>query len=330
MVNQRHSALTRREILFQTALAGATILAGRIKTTFAMASQPTTRVDFDVPRGACDCHTHIFGDRHRFPFFAGRTYTPESASVAEQEKMHRALHVDRTVIVQPSVYGTDNSCTLDALRQIGPNARGIAVIGGQTTVTQLDDMHRRGIRGIRINLETSGIEDPAVAKQRFRAAVEVVKRRHNWHIQIYTSLGLIAALRDEIAGSSVPVVFDHFGGAQAADGPHQPGLGELIALVESGKAYVKLSAPYRVSKLAPDFPDVAPLAKALVAANSQRMLWGTDWPHPQTKAGRPAEEVTPLYQIDDGRDLNLFAKWVPNATTRKTILVDNPARLYGF
>ena len=321
---------TRREILVQTVIAGAAIFAGRVQTAFAMASQPKTPVDFDVPRGACDCHTHIFGDPHRFPFFAGRTYTPESASVAEQEKMHRALHIERTVIVQPSVYGTDNSCTLDAIRQIGSNARGIAVIGAQTTTAQLDEMHRRGIRGIRINLETSGIEDPAVAKQRFKAAIEVVKHRHNWHIQIYTSLGLIAALRDEIASSSVPVVFDHFGGPQAADGPHQAGLGELIGLVESGKAYVKLSAPYRVSKLAPDFPDVAPLAKALVAANPQRMLWGSDWPHPQTKAGRPPHEVTPLLQIDDGRDFNLFAKWVPDAAQRKTILVDNPAGLYGF
>ncbi len=321
---------TRREILIQTATAGAAILAGRLQSAFAMASQPKTPVDFDVPRDSCDCHTHIFGDPHRFPFFARRTYTPESASVAEQEKMHRALHIDRTVIVQPSVYGTDNSCTLDAIREIGRSARGIAVIGDKITDAQLDEMHRVGVRGIRINLETAGVEDPSIAKQRFKAAAERMKRRNHWHIQIYTSLPIVAALRDEIAASAVPVVFDHFGGAQAAEGPHQAGLGELIGLVESGKAYVKLSAPYRVSKLAPDFPDVAPLAKALVAANPQRMLWGTDWPHPQTKAGRPAHEVTPLYQIDDGRDLNLFAKWVPDADLRKTILVDNPARLYGF
>src|SRR5690348_5054111 len=118
---------TRREILVQTAIAGAAIFAGRVQTAFAMASQRKTPVDFDVPRGACDCHTHIFGDSHRFPFYAGRTYTPESASVADQDKMHRALHIERTVIVQSCVYGTDHSRTLDALRQIGPNARGIAV-----------------------------------------------------------------------------------------------------------------------------------------------------------------------------------------------------------
>ena len=295
-----------------------------------MAAQPKTPVNFDVPRDSCDCHTHIFGDPQRFPFFDGRTYTPESASVDELQQMHRALDIDRVVIVQPSVYGTDNSCTLDAVRHIGPRARGVAVIGAQTTNAQLDEMHRMGIRGIRINLETSGIEDPSVARQRFKGGVERLKTRHGWHIQIYKNLGLIAALKDEVSASPVPVVFDHFGGLQSADGPHQPGLDALLALVQSGKAYVKLSAPYRASKLAPDFPDVAPFAKALVAANAARMLWGTDWPHPQTKAGNDPHQVTPLYQIDDGRDLNLFAEWVPDAAQRKAILVNNPARLYGF
>lgn len=322
--------LNRRELLIQAGVASAAILAGRLPSSFAMASQPSTPVNFDVARNSCDCHAHIFGDPQRFPFFDGRTYTPESASVTELQQMHRALHVDRVVIVQPSVYGTDNSCTLDAIRQIGSAARGVAVIGAQTSSAQLDEMHRRGIRGIRINLETSGIEDRSIAKQRFKNGVEAVKRRHGWHIQIYTSLGLIAALKDEVAASPVPVVFDHFGGLQAAAGPHQPGLDALLALVQSGKAHVKLSAPYRVSKLAPDFPDVAPFAKALVAANPARMLWGTDWPHPQTKAGNDPHQITPLYQIDDGRDLNLFAEWVTDSAQRKAILVDNPARLYGF
>lgn len=321
---------TRREVLMKTGIASAAIWGGRLPSAFALASQPKTPVNFDVPRNCSDCHTHVFGDPQRFPFFDGRTYTPESASVAELQKMHRALHIDRVVIVQPSVYETDNSCTLDAIRQIGPTARGVAVIGDQTTSAQLEQMHEVGIRGIRINLETSGIEDPSIAKQRFKGGVEAMKRRHNWHIQIYANLGLIAALKDEVSASPVPVVFDHFGGLKAADGPHQAGLDALFALVQSGKAYVKLSAPYRVSNLAPDFSDVAPFAKALVAANPARMLWGTDWPHPQTQTGNDPHQVTPLYQIDDGRDLNLFAEWVPDAAQRKAILVDNPARLYGF
>jgi predicted TIM-barrel fold metal-dependent hydrolase len=162
------------------------------------------------------------------------------------------------------------------------------------------------------------------------AAVERIKGRSEWHVEIYTRLSVIEAIRDEVAASSVPVVFDHFGGTQAALGVRQPGFDVLLSLVESGKAYVTISAPYRSSVIAPDFPDVAPLAKALVAANPQRILWGTDWPHPRQIPGRNPEEITPFSQIDDGRDLNQFADWVPDPAQRKTILVDNPARLYGF
>jgi len=143
-------------------------------------------------------------------------------------------------------------------------------------------------------------------------------------------LSVIEAIKDQVAASPVPVVFDHFGGAQAASGAGQPGFGTLLNLVKTGKAYVKVSAPYRSSTQAPGYPDVAPLAKALVAANPECILWGSDWPHPQQIAGRALSEVTPLYQIDDGRVLDLLAEWVPDAAQRKTILVDNPAKLFGY
>jgi predicted TIM-barrel fold metal-dependent hydrolase len=294
-----------------------------------MASQPHSPVNFDVPKGAADCHTHIF-DPDRFPYAPGHAYTPESASVDEMRSLHRALHTDHVVIVQPSVYGTDNSCTLDAIEQLGHTARGIAVIGEKVTQAELDQMHRRGIKGVRVNLETTGEADPALAKQRFKAAVDQIKGPRNWHVQIYTRLSVIEALKNEIATCPVRVSIDHMGSAQAALGVHQPGFATLVGLVRSGKAYVKVSAPYRLSTKAPDYADVTPLAKALIAANPQRILWGTDWPHPQQIAGRSAKELTPLYQIDDGRDFNLFAAWVPDAARRKTILVDNPAKLYGF
>jgi predicted TIM-barrel fold metal-dependent hydrolase len=322
--------LTRREMLVGAGVASAIALAGRVKTTLASASQPSTPVNFDVPKGACDCHTHIFGDPRRFPYDAGRPYTPESASVSEMRALHRALHTDRVVIVNPSVYGTDDSCTLDAIKELGPSARGIAVIGDKTSNADLDLLHRGGIRGIRVNLETAGQPDLSVARQRVKAAVERIEGRSEWHVEIYTRLSVIEAIRDEVAASSVPIVFDHFGGTQAALGVHQPGFDVLLSLVESGKAYVTISAPYRSSVIAPDFPDVAPLAKALVAANPQRILWGTDWPHPRQIPGRNPEEITPFSQIDDGRDFNQLADWVPDAAQRKTILVDNPARLYGF
>jgi predicted TIM-barrel fold metal-dependent hydrolase len=151
-----------------------------------------------------------------------------------------------------------------------------------------------------------------------------------WHIQIYTNLAVISAIKEVVLTSPVPVVFDHFGGAQAALGPSQPGFSDLLDLLRSGKAYVKISGAYRASMQAPDYPDVAPLAKALIAANPERVVWGTDWPHPNSDSGRPATEVTPLFQIDDGRLMNQLPVWAPDAATRKLILVDNPVRLYQF
>ncbi len=143
---------------------------------------------------------------------------------------------------------------------------------------------------------------------------------------------MISAIRDLVLASPVPVVFDHFGGAQADPGVGQPGFSDLLELVKSGKAYVKISGAYRASKLAPDYFDVIPLAQALIAANPDRIVWGTDWPHPNsvTPPGRQPTEVTPLYQIEDGRLFNHLPVWTPDAAIRKKILVDNPARLYGF
>ena len=322
--------LSRRDLVVG-AVAGAALLARRTAGVRAAASQPATPVRFDVPAGACDCHTHIFGDPRRFPQAADRVYTPEPASIAEMRALHRALHIDRVVIVQPSIYGTDNACTLDAVRRLGPRARAVAVIDDTASAASLDAMHKAGVRGIRINLATSGQTDPAAARHRLQTAGEQLRGRP-WHIQIYTALPLVDAMRDEVAASSIPVVFDHFGGAQAPPGPGQPGFDALLGLVRSGKAYVKISGAYRSSNARPDYADVAPLAKALIAANPQRILWGSDWPHPDSSraSGRTAIDIAPLLQIDDGRLLNQLSVWAPDATMRKTILVDNPARLYGY
>src|SRR5208282_3958004 len=183
----------------------------------------------------------------------------------------------------------------------------------------------------RINLSTEGVNDPTIARQRFQAAVERVKRRQ-WHVQMFTNLGVIAAIRDLIAVSTVPIVFDHFGGARAELGPRQPGFPELVELVRSGKAYVKISGVYRCSDLAPAYGDAAPLAKALIAANPDRILWGTDWPHPHSDPlpGKKPTDVTPLFDIDDGRLMNLLVVWAPEAAIRRKILVGNPASLYAF
>ncbi|HEY2210022.1 MAG TPA: amidohydrolase family protein [Bradyrhizobium sp.] len=319
---------TRRSILLASIAAGVTVPN---RTVFATAAQPATPVNFDVPAGACDCHTHIHGDPEKFPFFAGRVYTPELASPEEMTALHNALHIERVVIVTPSVYGTDNSATLFGMKTRGATARGVAVIDDKTSESDLDAMGQAGIRGVRLNLATGGVSDPAVGRPRFQAAVERVKNR-DWHIQLFTSLAMISAIKDLVAASPVPVVFDHFGGAQAGLGVEQPGFAELTELVRSGKAYVKISGAYRASKLAPDYADAAPLARALIAANSDRVIWGTDWPHPDsvTPPGRKTTDVTPLFQIDDGRLLNQLPVWAPDAAIRKKILVDNPAQLYGF
>jgi predicted TIM-barrel fold metal-dependent hydrolase len=250
--------LTRRSILLASIAAGVTMPN---RTVLATAAQPSTPVNFDVPDGACDCHTHIHGDPEKFPFFSGRVYTPELASPEEMSALHKALRIERVVIVTPSIYGTDNSATLFGMKARGASARGVAVIDDKTPESDLDAMAKAGIRGIRLNLATGGVSDPAVGRPRFQAAVERVKNR-NWHIQLFTSLAMISAIRDLVAASPVPVVFDHFGGAQAALGPEQPGFSDLLELVKSGKAYVKISGAYRASKLGPDYADAAPLARA--------------------------------------------------------------------
>ena len=249
--------LTRREVLVG-AIAAAVVM--RTRMVLAKASQPATPVDFEVPAGACDCHTHIHGDPEKFPFFSGRVYTPEVALPEEMAALHKALHIQRVVIVTPSVYGTDNSATLYGMKARGADARGVAVIDDKTPESELDAMGRAGVRGIRLNLATAGISDPSIGRERFQTAVERVKSR-NWHVQIYTNPAMISAIKDLVVASPVPVVFDHFGGAKAELGPQQPGFAELVELVRSGKAYVKISGAYRASNLAPDYADVVPLAK---------------------------------------------------------------------
>jgi predicted TIM-barrel fold metal-dependent hydrolase len=312
--------LTRREAL----LVGAGMVA-RGKIAFAKAAQPETAVNFEVPAGACDCHTHIFGDPKKFPLFSGRVYTPETASPDEMSALHRALHIQRVVIV------TDNSASIFGIKARGETARGVAVIDDKTPDSALDAMNKAGFRGIRINLATVGQGDASLGRRRFQASVDRAKSR-NWHIQMYVNLPVVSAIKDLVQTSPVPVVFDHFGGAQAAQGFEQPGFADLVELVRSGKAYVKISGAYRASTQAPDYPDVAPFAKALIAANADRIVWGSDWPHPNstTPEGHAVTEVTPLFQIDDGKLLNQLAVWAPDAGIRKKILVDNPVRLYGF
>jgi predicted TIM-barrel fold metal-dependent hydrolase len=294
-------------------------------------SQPKTTVGFRVPPGSCDCHVHVFATAAEFPFAAPRGYTPPPATADDLLRLQNTLSLSRVVIVQPSVYGADNSCTLDGMRRLGPErARGVAVIDADTTDAALKDMHAAGIRGVRVNLETAGQTDPALSRRNLAAALKRVAPL-GWHVQVYTRLSVVEAVHDDVLNADVPVVFDHFGGAQAAGGVEQPGFAALLALVRAGKAYVKISGHYRSSVKAPAFDDVAPLARALIAANSDRIVWGTDWPHPHhAEPGKELSELTPAFDIDDGLALAQLSRWAPTAATRRKILVDNPARLYDF
>ena len=324
--------VSRRDILFTLAATGATVfhrgVAAEVDTDFP---SDNTSVNFRVPTGACDCHVHVFGDTSRFPFAADRPYTPTPAPVAQLRRLLAKLHMDRVVIVTPAVYGTNNDCTLDAIRRIGSKARGIALIAQETTDSNLDRLQRSGIRGIRLNFETFGVSDPKVAVDRFQNASKRAAG-HGWHVQVNTRLSIVEALEEHVLSGPATVVFDHFAQAKAALGINQAGFAALVRLLKSGRAYVKISAAYRISTQPPDYTDVVPLAQALIAANPKRVLWGSDWPHPDAapRPGRSPSEPRPPLPVDDGRVLNQLVAWAPESAIRRMILVDNPARLYEF
>src|ERR1700730_6835813 len=173
---------------------------------FAAAAQPATPVNFNVPRGACDCHAQVFVDPQHFPFWSGRTYTPETATVNQTRALHSALRVERIVIVNSLVYGTDNSCMVDALRQLGRRARCTALIDHRTSDVHLDELGLAGVGGIRLNFVDFGALDPSIVRQRFQDAVKRIAGR-NWHIQIYCGLSVVEALQNDVMAAPLPTVF---------------------------------------------------------------------------------------------------------------------------
>jgi predicted TIM-barrel fold metal-dependent hydrolase len=281
-----------------------------------------------MPGGACDCHVHIIGPPERFPMVAGRSYTPPQSTLAGLRALHERLGITRTVLIQPSFYGTDNRAMLEALAALRGTARAIAVLppdAGDAELTRLDGL---GVRGVRVNIESSGSRDPRGVTRDLAGFARRVKHL-GWHIQIYAALSVIARIAPEVVGLPVPVVFDHFGMPDAALGPDQPGFGTLLDMVKSGQAYVKLSAPYRISRL-PGFADAAPIARALIAAGPERMLWASDWPHTDHAPGAGPNDISPFRMVDDPGVLDLLAGWCPDEGARRVILADTPQRLYRF
>ncbi len=282
----------------------------------------------DMP-GACDCHTHVFLAPERYPFAPGRRYTPTEASVAELQALLARLGLGRVVIVQPSVYGTDNTATLAGIREIGTDrARGIAGIDASTSDEDLRRLARGGFRGIRANLEMDGEADSDRAAAGLRRLADRIAPL-GWHIQIYAPLHLIASLSDTLTTLPVPVVLDHFASARAELGPGQPGFAEVLAMVRTGRVHVKLSGAYRASAT-PPYADVAPLARALIAAGPSQLVWGSDWPHPDPHgpAGSAAADPRPGLPVDDAGVLGLLDQWTDDPAIKRAILVENPDRLY--
>src|SRR5678815_312545 len=262
---------SRRDLLLGLAATGAVATERRVAAVPDTDVPAPAPINFRVPSGACDCHVHVFCDPRQFPLYPDRPYTPPPAPVEELRRVLRALHMDRVVIVSPAVYGASNDCTLDAIDRLGSAARGIALIAPQTPGTERQRLRRGGIRGLRLNFETLGVTDPQTAIDRFQLASKAAAEQE-WHIRINTRLPIVEALEEHLLSGAVTVVFDHFAQAQAALGTDQPGFAALVRLLKAGRAYVKLSAAYRISTRQPDYADATPLAQALIAANPQRIL----------------------------------------------------------
>ena len=319
----------RRTFLHLAAGAAATALTSPAVPA-AAPSTVKTPIDLDLQSGSgCDCHVHVL-DPARFPYSPRRALTPPPATVEDLQNLLRDLHLKRVIVVQPGPYGTDNSCILDAVRQLGPIARAVAIIDKSTSPAKLEEMVAGGCRGVRLPFEVMGVTDPTA----ITAAISATEKQIgglNLILHVYSRPSIIAQLKGQLAELSVPLVIDHFGGAQAAEGVDQTGFEAVIDLVQSGRAYVKISAANRISQKGPDYADATPFAQALVKANPDRVLWGSDWPHLTGVRGRPLTGISPPPEdYDDGMVLNQLSRWVPDPTIRKKILVENPARVYGF
>jgi len=290
--------------------------SGTPRPTTIPGPDPTTRrprVRF--PAGACDCHAHVFGPQGRFPYLPDAAYIPPDALPQDSARMLSTIGCQRAVLVQPSVYGTDNRCMVAALTSGVFTLRGVAVVNENIRDTELEALHRTGVRGVRINVasKTAGLS----MEQAPRLAARI--KPLGWHLQFFLRVDQFPDFERAIARLPVACVIDHFGRVHAADGVHSTGFETLLRLARLTHVWFKLIGPYRISEQRPLYPDVAPLAQALVAAAPDRCVWGTDWPHPNT-----------AHMPNDGDLADALAEWLPDAAVRHKLLVENPACLYDF
>jgi len=274
------------------------------------------------PPKACDTHAHVFGPASQFPYAEDRSYTPPDAPLAKYLAMLDTLGLARGVLVQGSAHGRDNAAMLDALARHPARLRGVAVADADTPPAELRRWAELGVRGLRFNhffrggaLHYRGGVPLAAAR-----ALAPLMAELGWHLQLWIDVKDLPDTIPVLKSLGLPVVIDHMGRTDARAGTSAPGFQSLLRLVGDGGCWVKLSGAHRLSTRAPDYAEVQPFHEALVRANPDRLVWGTDWPHPRIEGDMP----------DAGRLLDLFAQWTPDPEMRRRILAANPARLYGF
>ena len=269
---------------------------------------------FKLPPGSFDAHCHVFGPGDKFPYAPNRRYTPEDAPKEMLAALHAHLGVDRAVIVQASCHGTDNAAMLDCIASDPKRYRGVAIVDDSFTDKDYEKLHRGGVRGARFNFvnHLGGAPDLAV----FERVIDRIKGR-GWHVVLHLDAPSIIPLSDMMRKLPLPFVIDHMGRVPSADGVGQPPLRALIELSRLENCWIKVCGSERISM--PPYEAAIPIAHALVEATPGRVLWGTDFPHPNA-----------THEADEADLVDLVPKFAPDPVAQKRLLVDNPARLYSF
>ncbi|SFP44482.1 amidohydrolase family protein [Tranquillimonas alkanivorans] len=268
-----------------------------------------------LPPGACDAHCHVFGPATRFPFAPERTYTPVDAPKETLFDLHRMLGIGRSVLVQASCHGTDNAAMLDAIAASDGRYRGVAMVRNDVTMDELRRLHEGGVRGVRFNFVSHLGKDADL--DAVRAIVERIAEL-DWHAVVHFDANRLETLAPVLKSLPVPMIIDHMGRVDASRGTEQPAFRMLLDLMQDDSFWVKVCGAERISRAGPPFADAVPFARTLVERFPDRVLWGTDWPHPNIKKNMP----------DDGHLVDLLADIAPDETALRRLLVDNPTRLY--
>ncbi len=270
-----------------------------------------------LPPLSCDVHCHVFGPAEKFPYWEGRPYDAPDCPVELLWKMHATLGFERGVVVQSAMHGNDNAVLLDALRRSQGRYRGVATLGGNERDIELEALHEAGVRGVRFNFVRflGGPPDKDVFERVLQRITPL-----GWHVVIHAGGEDLLENADLFRSIKAPVVLDHMGRPVVAEGPQQKGFRYVLDNVSHHGWWVKLSNGERLSKAGQPWLDVRPYAQALIAADSSRLLWGTDWPHPKY-AGKPP---------NDADLLNLLYSYTSDQSVLRKVLVENPAQLLGF